>query len=467
MLWSATGEFEFASKRICRAMRRFFTSLRAAAVALAVAVILPLPAQAKLEIDINEGVVEPVPVAITDFLTTSPEAAKAASQISDVVRKNLERSGLFRPLNPASFIEKVSDINVAPKFGDWKVIKAEGLVTGQVTLLNDGRLKVEFRLWDIFAERQLQGLQFSTTVDNHRRVGHLIADAIYERLTGDKGYFDTRVVYVAESGPKLRRVKKLTIMDQDGFNPVHLTSGETTVLTPRFSPNSQVIAYMALDAKSSTSGKVFLMDIQSGRREVLGEFDGMTFAPRFAPNGQKVIISMTRGGNVDIYEIDLRSKKSTRLTTEPSIETAPSYSPDGSQIVFESDRSGTQQLYVMSADGSGARRISFGTGRYATPVWSPRGDLIAFTKSEGGRFKIGVIRPDGKGERELSESYFEEGPTWSPNGRVVMFYRQSPSRADGSGGRTQLWSVDLTGKNERPVQTTSDASDPAWSPLQH
>lgn len=448
-------------------MDRFFAPFRTLAVCLALFAFAPISAHAKLEIDINEGVAEPVPVAIPEFLAASPEAAAAARQITNVIRGNLERSGLFNPLNPASYIEKISDINVAPKFGDWRTIKAEGLVTGVVSVMPDGRLKVEFRLWDIFAERQLQGLQFSTTKENHRRVGHLVSDAIYQRLTGDKGYFDTRVVFVAESGPKLRRQKKLTIMDQDGFNPVHLTLGETVVLTPRFSPNSQVIAYMSIDPKTNTNGRVFLMDIQSGRREVLGDFPGMTFAPRFAPNGQKVVISMARGGNTDIYEIDLRTKRSTRLTSDPSIETAPSYSPDGSQIVFESDRSGSQQLYVMAADGSGARRISFGSGRYATPVWSPRGDLVAFTKQEAGRFKIGVIRPDGKGERELSESYFEEGPTWSPNGRVVMFFRESPSRADGSGGRAQLWSVDVTGKNARPVQTPGDASDPAWSPLQH
>jgi TolB protein len=448
-------------------MKRLFATFRFLGPVLALLAFAPAPAQAKLEIDINEGVTEPVPVAIVDFLSSSPDSSAAARQISTVIRNNLERSGLFRPLNPASFIEKIGDINVAPKFGDWRAIKAEGLVTGQVTLLPDGRLKVEFRLWDIFGERQLQGLQFSTSKDNSRRVGHLVSDAIYQRLTGDKGYFDTRVVYIGESGPKIRRTKRLMIMDQDGFNPVQLTSGDTTDLTPRFSPNSQVIAYMSMSTDANTKGRVYLMDIQSGRREVLGDFPGMTFAPRFAPNGQKVVMSMARGGNTDIYEIDLRTKQSRRLTSDPSIETAPSYAPDGAQLVFESDRSGTQQLYVMGADGSGARRISFGTGRYATPVWSPRGDLIAFTKMEGGRFKIGVIRPDGKGEKLLTESYLEEGPTWAPNGRVIMFYRQTPSRADGSGGRAQLWSVDLTGQNERPVQTPSDASDPAWSPLQH
>lgn len=446
-------------------MKTSFAPFRILLPLFAALAFAPIPAQAKLEIDINEGVVEPVPVAIPDFLSTSPAAAQAARDITGVIRGNLERSGLFRALNPASYIEKISDINTAPKFGDWRAIQAEGLVSGQVTLLPDGRLKVEFRLWDIVQERQLQGLQFSTTPENYRRVGHLVSDAIYQRLTGDKGYFDTRVVYIAESGPKLRRIKRLAIMDQDGFNPSNLTTGDNLVLTPRFSPNSQVIAYMSYESKGQP--RVYLMDLQSGRREVLGDFPGMTFAPRFAPNGQKVVMSMARGGNTDIYEIDLRSKQARRLTSDPSIETAPSYSPDGAQITFESDRSGTQQLYVMNADGSNARRVSFGSGRYATPVWSPRGDLIAFTKIEGGRFKIGVIRPDGQAEKLLTESYLEEGPTWAPNGRVVMFYRQSPSRADGSGGRAQLWSVDLTGKNERQVMTPGDASDPAWSPLQH
>ena len=421
-------------------------------------------AQAKLEIDINEGVVEPVPIAIPDFLGASPQASEKAREITKVIRGNLERSGLFRSLDPASYVEKISDINAAPRFGDWRTIQAQGLVTGQVTLLPDGRLKVEFRLWDIFAERQLQGLQFATTPENYRRVGHLVSDAIYERLTGDKGYFDTRVVYIAESGPKLRRQKRLAIMDQDGYNPSNLTQGDYLVLTPRFSPNSQVITFMSYEGGKP---RVFLMDLQSGRREVLGDFPGMTFAPRFAPNGQKVVMSMARGGNTDVYEIDLKSKRSVRLTSDPSIDTAPSYSPDGTKVTFESDRSGQQQIYVMNADGTAPTRISFGSGRYANPVWSPRGDLIAFVKMEGGRFKIGVVRPDGQGEKMLTESYLEEGPTWAPNGRVVMFYRQSPSRADGSGGRAQLWSVDLTGKNERQVLTSGDASDPAWSPLQH
>jgi TolB protein len=422
------------------------------------------PALAKLEININEGVVQPVPVAISDFLGAGPKEAELGRDITTVIRGNLERSGLFRPLDSRSFIEKITDINSTPRFGDWRTIQAEGLVTGQVTLLPDGRLKVEFRLWDIFAEKQLHGVEFKTTPESWRRIGHLVSDAIYERLTGDKGYFDTRIVYIAESGPKLRRVKRLAIMDQDGANPSFLTSGEYLVLTPRFSPNSQVITFMSYEGGRP---RVYLFDLQSGRREVLGDFPNMTFAPRFAPSGQKVIMSMARGGNSDIFEIDLRTKRSMRLTSDPSIETAPSYSPDGTKIIFESDRSGSQQLYVMGADGSGAQRISFGKGRYATPVWSPRGDLIAFTKMEGGRFKIGVMRPDGQGERTLTESFLEEGPTWAPNGRVIVYYRQTPSRADGSGGRVSLWSVDLTGKNERQILTPGEASDPAWSPLLH
>ncbi|HAH11398.1 MAG TPA: Tol-Pal system protein TolB [Alphaproteobacteria bacterium] len=421
-------------------------------------------AQAKLEIDINEGVVEPVPIALPDFLASSPGEAEAARDISNVIRNNLDRSGLFRPLDAKSYIEKIQDINTTPRFADWRAIKAEGLVTGKVTLLPDGRLRVEFRLWDIFGEKQMQGLQFATTPQNYRRVGHLVSDAIYERLTGDKGYFDTRVVFIAESGSKLRRQKRLAIMDQDGFNPSFLTQGDYIVLTPRFSPNSQVITYMSYEGGKP---RVYLLDLQSGRREILGDFPGMTFAPRFAPNGQKVLMSLAIGGNTDIYSVDLRTKQRTRLTNDPAIDTAPSFSPDGNRITFESDRSGRQQIYVMNADGSAPQRISQGASSYATPVWSPRGDLIAFTKIEGGRFKIGVIRPDGSGERILSESFLQEGPTWAPNGRVVMYYKQTPSRADGTGGRAQLWAVDLTGKNERQVPTPGDASDPAWSPLQH
>ena len=410
-----------------------------------------------IEIDIDKGTIDPLKIAIVDFLGTPGQESSVGADIAGVVTNNLERSGFFRPLPKASFIEKLGDINVQPRFGDWRIIEAQALVTGQARLESDGRLRVEFRLWDAYAEQQLTGLQFFTTPDNWRRVAHLISDAIYKRLTGEDGYFDTRIVYVSETGPKNNRVKRLTIMDQDGHNPRMLTRGNELVLTPRFSPNSQEITYLAY---RNNQPRVYVLDIETGQQEVVGEFPGMTFAPRFSPDGQKIIMSLQRGGNADIYTMDLRSRQVTRLTNTAAIDTAPSYSPDGRQIAFESDRGGSQQIYVMNADGSNQRRISFGQGSYATPVWSPRGDLISFTKISGGRFVIGVMRPDGTGDRVLTEGYHNEGPTWAPNGRVLMFFRETR----GAQGGPNLWTVDVTGHNERPAPTPTFASDPAWSP---
>ncbi len=422
------------------------------------AMLLPGAAKAQLRIDITQGNIEPIPIAVTDFVGSTDAAAQTGDEMAQVIRANLERSGLFRPLSEAAFIEKVSDPNQAPRFGDWRIIEAQALLTGQLTQQDDGRLRVEFRLWDVFAENQMIGLQYFTKPDNWRRVAHIISDAIYERLTGEKGYFDTRIVFVSEAGQKGNRVKRLTIMDQDGHNPRFLTNGGALVLTPRFSPTNQEITYLSY---AGGQPRVYLYNIETQQQEVVGEFPGMTFAPRFSPSGEKVVMSLQRGGNANVYELDLRTRATRRLTNSPSIDTSPSFSPEGNQIAFESDRGGSQQIYVMNADGSGVHRISFGEGRYSTPVWSPRGDMIAFTKQYKGRFLIGVMRPDGTGERILTEGFHNEGPTWAPNGRVIMFFRETP----GEKGGPTLWSVDLTGYNERQVPTPGWASDPAWSPL--
>ncbi|GAB2184550.1 Tol-Pal system beta propeller repeat protein TolB [Roseibium sp. LAB1] len=437
-----------------------FTSRKARGLAFVLAsfvVIAPLPAAALVEIDITQGNIEPLPIALPSFSAEGGDG-KLAADMTSVIAADLKRSGLFRPLDPASFIQKNMSVNSTPRFGDWRQISAQALVTGTVTKQPDGRLRAEFRLWDVFASEQMLGQQFYTTPDNWRRLAHIIADAIYERLTGEKGYFDTRIVFVDETGPKDKRVKRLAIMDQDGANVRYLTRGDDLVLTPRFSPTSQEITYMSY---GGTDPSVYLLNIETGQREIVGNFPGMTFAPRFSPDGQSVVMSLQQGGNANIFKMDLRSRQTTRLTNDAAIDTSPSFSPDGRQIVFESDRGGTQQLYVMGAGGGGAQRISFGPGRYSTPVWSPRGDLIAFTKQHQGRFMIGVMRPDGKGERILTEGYHNEGPAWSPNGRVLVFFRDTP----GANGGPQVWTVDLTGYNEQRVETPAFASDPSWSPL--
>jgi len=413
-----------------------------------------LPAHALVEIDVNKGNVEPLPIAITDFLSGDAMGA----EIAGIVAADLQRSGLFAPIDKGAFIEKISNPDVAPRFEDWKVINAQALVTGRVSQEADGRLKAEFRLWDTFAGQQLAGEQFFANKANSRRIAHIIADAIYERLTGEKGYFDTRVVFIDESGAKTARKKRLAIMDQDGANVRYLSDGRSIAMTPRFSPTRQEITYMSYE---SGQPQVYLLQIETGQRELVGNFPGMTFAPRFSPDGQKVIMSLLRDdGNSNIFSMDLRSRTTTRLTNSSAIDTSPSYSPDGSKVVFTSDRGGQPQIYVMGADGSGQTRVSFGGGSYSTPVWSPRGDLIAFTKQSGGQFQIGVMKTDGSGERILSTGFQQEGPTWAPNGRVVMFFRDQPG-----GGGPKLYSVDLTGRNEQAIPTSGFASDPAWSPL--
>ena len=396
-------------------------------------------------ITVDRARTDPIPIGIPTM------GGDLGAQITGVITNDLQRCGLFKPIAGA----QPGD---TPDFAQWKGQGAQALVTGNAS---SGR--VEFRLWDVPVGQQIQGTAYTTAAGNWRRVAHIIADVIYERLLGEKGYFDTRVVYVAGSGPRDRRVKRLAIMDQDSENNRYLTDGSWLVLTPRFHPTRDEIVFMSY---ANNRPRVYSFDLGSGSQRVMGEFEGITFAPRFAPDGSHVIMSVTRGAGSDIVTVGLGGGGSQRLTNSGAIDTSPCYSPDGSQIVFNSDRGGDQQLYVMGAGGGGARRISFGSGRYATPVWSPRGDLIAFTRLGSGSFGIGVMHPDGSGERILSESFDVEGPTFCPNGRVLMFFRESAAHdSRGSGYSSRLVSIDITGFNERAVSTPGDASDPAWSPL--
>ena len=417
------------------------------------------PARAEIEVNVNRGDIQPLPIAIPAF--TGAQGA----DIAGVISADLQRSGLFRPLDPASFLEHDLNVAVQPAFASWRQINAAALIVGQAEVTG-GRLVVGFHLYDVPAEKELGfpnnggngegGLQLTANPESWRRIAHKVADAVYERLTGEKGYFDTRVVFVAESGGRGQRVKRLAIMDQDGANPSYLTDGSTLVMTPRFSANSQEITYMALRPDGSS---VYLLNLDTTRRESLGDFKGEVFAPRFSPDGSKVAFSVERGGNSDIFVMDLRSRQTSRLTSDPAIDTSPSFSPDGGQIAFNSDRSGTAEIYVMAADGSNPHRISFGQGKYTTPVWSPTGEFIAFTKQTGSEFHIGVMKPDGSDERLLTSSYLDEGPTWAPNGRVIMFSRE------GAGGGPKLWTIDVTGRVLQPVPYPNSGTDPAWSPL--
>lgn len=430
---------------------------------LPLCVLLAAPAYAELKVDVTSGKIQPLPVAISTFSYSNPQQADIAQQIPSIISSNLENSGLFSPVNPRAFIQDPRSIaQDGPRFGEWRAINAQALVTGQVTQGADGKTRVEFRLWDVYSQQQLIGMAYMTTPQNWRRIAHIISDEIYKRLTGESGYFDTRIVYISEEGTPGARIKRLAIMDQDGANHRYLTDGRDLVLTPRFSPNAQEITYLAYQ---NNRPRVYLYNIDTGRQELLGDFPGMTFAPRFSPDGNKVIFSMSRDGNSDIYVMDLRTRQSKQLTNHSAIDTSPSFSPDGRQVVFESDRGGTQQLYVMSLDGGNAHRITFDQGRYANPVWSPRGDLIAFTKILGGEFYIGVIRPDGTGERLITKAFHVEGPSWSPNGRVLIYFKERPVGPNGNLRQAKLFTIDLTGFNERVLPTPKDASDPAWSPL--
>jgi TolB protein len=425
----------------------------------------PAGGQPSAVIDVNHARSAPIPIAIPDLVGADGNSAQLGRDIAQVITNDLGNCGLFRPLPPASFIQAAPAQGEMPNFQNWSTIGAQALVTGRTEVQGGGNIRVEFRLWDVLPQAQIQGTAYTTSQSNWRRIAHIMADVIYERLLGEKGYFDTRVCYIAATGPRDRRTKRLAIMDQDSENNRFLTDGTWLVLTPRFHPTRDEIAFMSY---ANNRPRVYLFDLQTGRQSVLGDFAGMTLAPRFSPDGSSVVMAVTRGGGSDIVVVDLASRAARRLTDSGAIDVSPCYSPDGSQIVFNSDRDGDQQLYVMGAGGGGAKRISFGQGKYATPVWSPRGDLIAYTRFGGdeANFSIGVMHPDGSGERLLAEGWDVEGPSFAPNGRVMMFESQARARdARGAGYSSHLASVDITGFNERVAPTPTDASDPAWSPL--
>lgn len=426
-------------------------------MALMMFIALPGLSHAALKGINQDGKIDPLPIAIAPF-SAGGDIADAAAVIAGVIANDLGRSGYFGPISPESYPEQISNLEALPNFSSWQQIKARALVAGQVTN-EGGKIRVAFKLYDVDSGQMLVSQSLAASPKLARRLGHRVADQIYQALTGFDGYFDTEVVFINESGNKSKRVKKLAIMDQDGFNARDLPVAGDLLLTPRFSPTSKEIAFMSF---GTGTPRVFIYNIDTKQKEIVGDFPNMSFAPRYSPDGNRIIMSLQSedGNNSNLYEMNLQTRKLRQLTDVTAINTAPSYSPDGSQVAFESDRGGTQQIYAMTADGGGAERISFGKGRYSTPVWSPDGKWIAFTKNAGGKFAIGVMKPDGSGERILTEGYHNEGPTWAPNSRVIMFFRES----GGENGGAQLFSVDVSGYNEQPVSTPGFASDPAWSP---
>ena len=428
-----------------------------------------------LEVTLTEGKVKPTPIAITDFFSYDVNLQNVGKNISTIISENLQRSGLFLPLDKRAFIQDNKSLSEQPRFEDWKLIKAQHLISGQIEKQNN-KIVVSFKLYDVY-QQKLLNTKFKTgsltgSDNSWRRIAHIISDAVFQKITGEGGYFDTRIVYVAETGPKDNRIKRLAVMDQDGSNHKFLTPSDYMVLTPRFSPTfspgkNQDITYMSYI--NPYKPRVYILNIENGSQEIIGEFEGMYFAPRFSPDGKTLIMSYTDPdiGNSEIYILDLDTRIEKRITNNSGIDVSGSFSPDGKRIVFNSDRSGRRHLYIIDINGKDLKRISREAGSYYTPVWSPRGDMIAFTKQEGGQFYIGVMEIDGSNERMIAKSFHVEGPTWSPNGRYLMYFKEERTSSDGSGGNSSLYSIDLTGYNERKIITPLGGSDPAWSPLMH
>ena len=436
-------------------MKRFF--------AIIMIIGLCWSAEAALKIDVSGSNSDPTPIALPVLSGNTTKASDIAKKMTTVIAEDLERSGLFRVIDEDAYIQTMNSADTHPRFVDWQAIKAHALAHGDVKETN-GKITVSFRLWDVFASTQMTAKSLTANEASWRKTAHIIADTIYERITGESGYFDSAIIFISETGSQKKRIKRLAIMDQDGANVKFLTDGKTTVLTPRFSPDMKHITYLSYQTGNP---QVYIMNIDTGVNELIGSFKGMSFAPRFSPDGTKLVMSMAERGNTDIYLYDLSQKTRKKLTNHPAIDTSPSFSPDGKKIAFNSDRSGRRQIYTMNIDGTDVKRISFGDGSYATPVWSPRGDYIAYTQIKSGLFHIGVMHTDGSGERLIANGWLIEAPTWAPNGRVLMFYRKSPSDTKGNGGQSKLYSIDLTGHNEQLINTPKDASDPAWSPLLH
>jgi TolB protein len=441
----------------------FFLAL--AVLSPAIAQTPPAPAAAPqddepelVEVDVNKS----RKIAVPSFVAPQPADTPAgntsnlARQIAEVISSDLRSSGLYEPVGPAG-LPAITEAQVrVPAYDTWKARNIEQLIHGFIRVGADGNLTIGCYLYDVNFGNEISRLGFVVGPAEWRRAAHKCADAFYSKSTGERPFFDSKIAYIAESGPKGNRVKRLAIMDSDGANHRFITNGQATALTPRYSPNYRSILYLSY---SDGNPRIYVYDVDTGRQRLITQSRNPTFAPRWSPDGQTILYSMAIGGNTDVYKISVNGGAAAKLTSAPGIDVGGSFSPDGRQIVFESDRSGSQQIYIMNADGSNQRRVSFGSGRYATPEWSPRGDLIAYTRIAGD-FRVGTMRPDGSGERLLTDSWQDEAPTWAPNGRVIQFFRTEKNN-----GKTSIWQVDLTGRNERKLPTPIDGSDPAWGPV--
>lgn len=416
----------------------------------------------KIEININDGISEPLPVAISEFYAEDLYSIEFGAKIKEVLVNDLENSGIFRVIDNQAFVE-VPEFTKIPVFTNWRTINANMLLVAKVNLDRENNfVTLNYKLYDTFKEKEVENGKYKIVINGWRRIAHKIANSIYKKFLGIDGYFDSRIVFISEKGNEKNMVKRLAIMDQDGANFKFLTNGDELVLSPRFDTKSQRITFMSYKNRKHPP-KVYILDLETGEQNLIGDMPGMTFAPFFAPDNDHVVMSLAKEGTTNIYEIDLNSRVKKELTNSSgAIDTSPSYSPDGTKILFNSDRNGPRsQIYKMDRNGSNIKKISTGKGSYRTPVWSPDGKKIAFTKILSGNFYIGIMKHDGSNERLLTGSWFEEGPSWAPNSRTIIFSRQKKT------GENKLYAIDIDGNNERLFYSPTNGSQPSWSSHLH
>jgi Periplasmic component of the Tol biopolymer transport system len=390
-----------------------------------------------------------------DKPTSAGGTLSIAWQASRLIARDLGTTAEIMALPPTQKDYYSYPEVTAPTFSKWRSKGAKILITGFVQARADQRITFGCYAYDVDKGREVARKGFVVAPDEWQRAAHKCSGLAYTAVTGAPSIFDTRIAYVAESGPAAARVKRLAIVDSDGTNHRYLSAGESMALTPRLSPDGRQIAYVSF---LTGTPHVRIRDVDGTNDRALLQPGTLSFAPRFSPDGKRIVFSMTMNGNTDIYSASIDGSAPVRLTTSPGVDTDASFAPDGNRIVFESDRSGSQQLYLMDAhDGSAQRRLTFGGAAYAAPDWSPDGNWIAFTRRDPGGRRVGVLKRDGSGEQLLSAGPGDEGASWAASSRELVFQRSDPA------GNSSLLRVSLDGSEPRSVVLPQGGSDPDWS----